>query len=168
MNRLLVIALLLSPVSEAVAEEKVKTSPFTEPQKRSKRIRVNNGAWNPIVDVTDVFPGNRAMDRQGVFRLFDGAIGVKLRVEEAERSEPLLEATAQWERGKFIGPLFIWRADGLLHMIYECSRAESTAYATSTDGYNWTRPGTGAGRIRRVVGQQSPPQRHPGRHRRLH
>ena len=143
MNRLLVIALLLSPASEAAAGEKVKTSPFTEPQKRSKRIRVNTGAWNPVVDVTDVFPGNRAMDRQGVFRLFDGAIGVKLRVEQAERSAPLLEATAEWEQGKFIGPLFIWRADGRLHMIYECSRAEATAYATSTDGYNWTRPELG-------------------------
>ena len=143
MNRLLVIALLLSTASEAEAGEKAKTSPFTEPQKRSKRIRANTGAWNPIVDVTDVFPGNRALDRQGVFKLFDTAIGVKLRVEPAERSAPLLEATAEWERGKFIGPLFIWRADGLLHMIYECSRAEATAYATSTDGYRWTRPELG-------------------------
>ena len=83
------------------------------------------------------------MDRQGVFRLFDGAIGVKLRVERAESSEPLLEATAEWERGEFIGPLFIWKAGGLLHMIYECSRANATAYATSTDGYKWTRPEMG-------------------------
>ena len=44
------------------------------------------------------------MDRQGVFRLFDGAIGVKLRVERAESSEPLLEATAEWERGRVHRP----------------------------------------------------------------
>ena len=64
-----------------------KKSPFTEPQKRSKRIRQNPGSWNPIVDLTDVFPGNRAMNRKGVFELYDAAIGVKLRVEQARRSE---------------------------------------------------------------------------------
>ena len=124
------------------AREK-KKSPFTEPQKRSKRIRQNPGSWNPIVDLTDIFPGNRAMNRQGVFELYDAAIGVKLRVEQSRRSEPLLEAVAEWEKGEFIGPLFIWEADRQFHMIYESSRASGTCYARSSDGYHWERPNLG-------------------------
>lgn len=95
-----------------------KKSPFTEPQKRSKRICRNPGSWNPVVDLTDIFPGNRAMNRHGVFELYDAAIGVKLRVEQARRSEPLLDAVAEWEKGEVIGPLFIWKSEGHFHMIY--------------------------------------------------
>lgn len=120
-----------------------KRSPFTKPQQRTKRIRLNSGAWNPIVDPTDVYPGNRSVDRRGVYELYDGAVGVKLRIESARRSEPLLEAVAEWERGNVIAPLFIWSAAGRLHLIYECSRARATCYATSADGYRWERPELG-------------------------
>ncbi len=129
-----------SQEQEALEEKK---SPFIEPQERSKRIRRNPGSWNPIVDLTDIFPGNRAMNRHGVFELYDAAIGVKLRVEQARRSKPLLDAVAEWEKGQFIGPLFIWEAEGHFHMIYECSRASSTCYARSSDGYHWERPNLG-------------------------
>ena len=129
-----------SAPAKAAATGKSKTSPFTEPQKRRPRIRRNSGAWNPIIDVTDVFPGNRSTDRHGAFALYDGAVGVKLRVEQACRSEPLLEAVAEWEGGKSIGPLFIWNGDGLFHLLYECSHVRGTCYATSVDGYRWERP----------------------------
>ncbi len=56
---------------------KKKASPFTEPQLRSSRIRRNPGTWNPLVDTTDIFCGNRSVDRQGNYDLYDGAIGVK-------------------------------------------------------------------------------------------
>lgn len=127
----------------AAESDKKRPSPFKKPQKRSKRIRENPGAWNPIVDQWDVFPGNRSVTPNGRFELFDGAVGVRFRVEDADRSEPLLEATAPWELGSSIGPLFIWQADGLYHMIYECSRVNQTCYATSKDALNWTRPALG-------------------------
>ncbi|MCH2213527.1 MAG: hypothetical protein MK110_19690, partial [Fuerstiella sp.] len=85
-------------VQKEQPEGKQKPSPFKEPQKRSKRIRSNPGAWNPIVDTTDVFTGNRNVDERGRFNLYDGVLGVKIRVEQAQRSEPLLEANPDWER----------------------------------------------------------------------
>ena len=120
--------------------EKKAPSAFAKPQKRRARIRRNKGAWNPLVDLTEIYPGNRGVNRQGMYELYDGPIGVAIKVEQARRSEVLLEATAEWERGSSISPLFIWEKDGLQHMIYQCSRVEGTCYATSVDGYAWERP----------------------------
>jgi len=120
-----------------------RPSPFKEPQKRSKRIRANPGSWNPIIDLTEIFPGNLSVDKNGRFRLYDGASGVQLRVELADRSPALLEAAADWEIGGSIGPLFIWKADGRFHMIYECTTANGTCYATSDDALRWERPALG-------------------------
>ena len=63
--------------------EPLPPSPFKEPQKRFKHIRHNSGTWNPLVDLTEIFPGNRNIDENGVFRLYDGAVGVRIRVEQA-------------------------------------------------------------------------------------
>ena len=127
-------------VQKEQPEGKQKPSPFKKPQKRSKRIRSNPGAWNPIVDTTDVFTGNRNVDERGRFNLYDGVLGVKIRVEQAQRSEPLLEANPDWE-GNSVSPLFIWKTDGLYHMIYESSGGTCTA--TSVDGLDWERPELG-------------------------
>ena len=123
--------------------EQLPPSPFKKRPQERKRIRYNSGAWNPLVDTTEVFPGNRNIDENGVFNLYDGAVGVRFRVEQADRSAPLLEAVAEWERGSSIGPLFIWNADDRWHMIYECTTAGKTCYATSIDGYQWHRPDLG-------------------------
>ena len=117
-----------------------KTSPFTEPQKRSPKIRANCGAWNPIVDTTDLFAGNRSVDRNGVYDLYDAPVGVALRVEQAGRSEPLLEATESWEN-RSVAPLFIWKTDEGFKILY--SARYGTCLATSDDGYKWTRPELG-------------------------
>jgi len=137
----------MSPILSAQAPnpspKELPSSPFKEPQKRSKRIRYNNGAWNPIVDLTEIFPGNRNVDERGVYRLYDGAVGVKLRVEQAERSGPLLEVVAPWEKGSGISPLLIWNANGKWHMLYDVSAAEKTGYAISEDAFHWNRPEMG-------------------------
>lgn len=127
--------------AEPGKQQQQAPSPFTEPQKRSKRIRYNSGSWHPLVDITEIFPGNRHLNDRGLYDLYDGVIGVQLRVEPAERSQVLLEAVAEWEDGESISPLFIWEADGLWHMLYECSGAGggNTAYCTSVDGYQWKR-----------------------------
>jgi len=131
--------------SEESTQQQLPPSPFTEPQKRSKRIRYNSGEWHPLVDVTEIFPGNRNLNHRGLYDLYDGVIGVRLRVEPAKRSQLLLEAVAEWEDGESISPLFIWEADGVWHMLYECSGAGGggTAYCTSVDGYEWKRPELG-------------------------
>ena len=82
-SRLLVMCLccisqILSAQATKQHPEPLPPSPFKEPQKRSKRIRYNSGAWNPIVDLTEIFPGSRNLDHRGVLELNDGAVGVKL------------------------------------------------------------------------------------------
>ena len=116
-------------------------SPFTQPQKRSPRIRRNCGLWNPLVDLTEIYAGHRSTDRKGVFDLFDAAVGVALRVELADRSQPLLEAEMPWEVIDAVAPLFIWQADNGYRMLYECE--SGTCYANSDDGYRWRRPELG-------------------------
>ena len=91
--------------------------------------------------MTDVFPGNRSIDRKGVYDLYDAPIGVQLRVEEAIKSEPLLEAETEWETGG-ISPLYMWQEDGRYHMIYGAS-PNGACYAVSEDAYHWTRPEMG-------------------------
>ena len=117
------------------------TSPFTEPQKRSRRIRRNCGSWNPLVDLHEIYAGHRSTDRQGVFDLFDAPVGVALRVEPAARSEPLLESEMPWEAVDSVNPLFIWKTDAGFHMLYESE--SGTCYATSDDAYHWQRPELG-------------------------
>ena len=118
-----------------------KRLPFTEPQQRRPRIRRNGGSWNPLVALADIHAGNRSTDRRGVYDLFDAPVGGALRVEHADRSEPLLEAEPPWEAGGSMGPLFIWETDDGFHMIYETK--SGTGYATSDDAYNWKRPDLG-------------------------
>ncbi len=106
------------------------------PQPRIPRIRLNTGAWSTLVDMIDVFPGHRGASREGELELYDAPIGIRFEIEEALKSEPLLEAEAEWEGG--IAPLCIWQDKGRYHMIYTAS--EGHCYAASDDAYNWTRP----------------------------
>ena len=118
-----------------------KVSPFTQPQLRPDRTRRNNGSWNPLVDLTEIYAGQRSTDRNGVYDLFDAPVGIALRVEMAGRSDILLEADPPWEAGGSVGPLFIWKTDAGFHMLYETK--SGTGYACSDDAYNWTRPELG-------------------------
>ena len=130
----------------SAADDEPATSPFSQPQVRSKRIRFNSGAWNPLVDMTEVFAGNfHPVAGEGGagsrFELQDGAVNVQLAVEPAAESEPLLVAEAPWETT--VVPLFIWTTDdGEMRMLYECGAA-GQAIATSRDGYRWKRPSLG-------------------------
>ena len=118
-----------------------KRTPFAKPQMRRPRIRRNSGEWRPIVDVTDVFAGDRGIGRRGVYDLYDGPIGVQLRVEQAVKSEPLLEAEMEWEGGG-ISPLYMWQEGERYHMLYGAS-PNGACYAVSEDAYHWTRPEMG-------------------------
>ena len=134
------------PAAAPSADDEPTTSPFSQPQVRSKRIRFNSGDWNPLVDMTEVFAGNfhpvaGEGGAGGRFELQDGAVNVQLAVEPAVESEPLLVAEAPWETT--VVPLFIWTTDdGEMRMLYECGAA-GQAIATSRDGYRWERPSLG-------------------------
>ena len=129
-------------MAEARPPMDLRDAPYTEPQERRPRVRLNSGAWNPLVDPTEVNAGNPGVGESAEYELHDGPVGVQLRVEPARRSNPLIESVADWEAGSQISPLFIWSSDGLFHMLYECGAA-GTCYATSADGYDWERPDVG-------------------------
>ena len=86
---------------ESVQREKEapENTPSAKPKRTGGSVRRNSGAWRPIVDVTDVFAGDRGIGRSGLYDMYDGPIGVHLRVEEAVKAGPLLEAETEWETG---------------------------------------------------------------------
>ena len=51
------------------------------------RPRFNPGTWMGMVDVAEIFTGHRSITKDGRYEMFDGPIGVQLRVEEADRCE---------------------------------------------------------------------------------
>ncbi|AWT60363.1 MAG: hypothetical protein DF168_01571 [Candidatus Moanabacter tarae] len=115
-------------------QKSVKSKKIATP--RIPRIRLNSGAWSPLVDMIDVFPGHRGSSREGELELYDAPIGIRFEIEVAKKSEPLLEAECVWE--KSIAPLCIWQEAGRYHMIYTASGGH--CYAISDDAYNWNRP----------------------------
>ena len=102
------------------------------------RPRFNPGTWMAMVDVMEIFTGHRSTTRGGSYELFDGPIGVKLKVEEARRSEPFLMPEKEWEIGRDLSAYHVWHENGKLHLIYGAGNL--ACYAVSDDGYNWARP----------------------------
>ena len=54
-----------------------KKKPFA---KRPPRIRPANSAWNPLVDMIEVFPGHRGAGRAGILELYDAPVGFASRL----------------------------------------------------------------------------------------
>ena len=102
------------------------------------RPRFNPGTWMALVDVQEIFAGHRSITRDGRYEMYDGAVGVQLRVEEADKSEPFIRREKDWEQEGHLGPSNFWHEDGRMHMIYNVG--ENSCYAVSDDGYNWERP----------------------------
>ncbi len=85
----------------------------------------------------DVFPGHRGTSRHGELELYDAPLGIRFEIEEAIKSEPILQATMEWE-GAHISPLYIWQRDGRYHLLYDSEGGQ--CYAVRDDAYSWTRP----------------------------
>ena len=64
-----------------------KTEKHTPLQVRPPRILCNTGAWNPLVDTTDIYAGNRGFNREDLFTPFDAPVGIQFEVESALKSE---------------------------------------------------------------------------------
>ena len=103
------------------------------------RPRQSTGNWRPLVDWMEVFHGHRNIDRNGAFELYDAPIGVRLAIEEADKSPPL---EFDGEVGDPVGnSVRVWQEDGQYRLLYYEGR--HVAYAVSEDGYQWTRPSMG-------------------------
>ena len=68
------------------------------------RPRFNPGTWMAMVDIMEIFPGHRSVTRKGSYDMFDGPIGVKLRVENLERCEPISIPEEEWKLEGFEDP----------------------------------------------------------------
>ena len=102
------------------------------------RPRANTGAWRPMLDMNEVFPGHRSVDRTGAFELYDAPIGVRLAVEEAEKSEPLEFAGGT---DRMSNSVRVWQDEEGYHLLYY--QSGRVAYARSDDGQRWTCPPLG-------------------------
>ena len=71
------------------------------------RPRSNPGTWMPLIDVAEVFPGNRSVSRQGVYNLYDAPIGVELKIEEAAKAPIVFDGEVEWEKGG-LSPGDVW------------------------------------------------------------
>ena len=61
------------------------------------RPRFNPGTWMAMVDIMEIFPGHRSITRKGSYDMFDGPIGVNLRVEDLQRCEPIPIPEEEWK-----------------------------------------------------------------------
>ena len=109
-----------------------------------RSARDNPGDWIPFLDWREVFPGNRGVDRRGVYNLFDAPVGIALQVEPSEPSEPLLIVEKSWEDPANMQPSATWRdeEDGSYGIIY-AGRDGAICLARSPDGYQFHRPALG-------------------------
>ena len=105
------------------------------------RPRSNPGTWMPLIDVSEIFPGNRSVSRQGEYNLYDAPVGIELRIEEAAKAPVVFEGEVEWEKGG-LSPSDLWYEDGRYHMFYHAA-GTGTCYAVSDDCYHWTRPELG-------------------------
>ena len=105
------------------------------------RPRGNPGTWIPMVDVSEVYPGNRSVSRKGVYTLYDAPIGVKLNIEEAVKAPMGFNEPVDWERDDIVAEA-MWQEDDKYHLLYHVT-GTGICYAVSDDCYNWTRPELG-------------------------
>ena len=105
------------------------------------RPRSNPGTWMPLIDVVDVFPGNRSVSRQGEYNLYDAPVGVEHKIEEATKVPMTFDGEVEWE-AEGIGALYMWQEDGKHHLLYYTS-GDHVCYAVSDNAYHWIRPELG-------------------------
>ena len=55
-------------------------------QPHPPRIRPNAGAWSPLVDMIDIFPGHRGTSRDGELDLsaLGGTVGIRIKMFNAK------------------------------------------------------------------------------------
>ena len=109
-----------------------------------KPLDMNPDAWTPLMDWVDVFPGNRGVNKEGIYEHYDIPTGIEIKVEKALQ-KPIMIAENPWEGKGMILAGHFWKEEtktGNFHFIYSAhSKNDSTVcYAASKDGFEWYRP----------------------------
>ena len=112
--------------------------------------------WVPFIDWSQTHPGNRGVNRQGRYELYDAPVGVRIRVEQAAKSDPALTSNDRWEgagqHGAAAGLAGRWHVYKMLYAAYQHRSDDKSpglggghhlCYAQSADGYHWQRPELG-------------------------
>ena len=107
----------------------------------SSPTRKNPNDWIPFVDWWEVFPGNRGPSRTNEYGLFDAPVGVRLEIEKAGKSDPIIVADRPWEARSALQPQHAWQRDGEYHLLYRSGNR--MCYARSVDGAVWAKPDLG-------------------------
>ena len=98
----------------------------------------------PFLDWQAVWPGTSGYEPDGRAYLVGAARGVRLAVQQAARSEPLIELDRSWEQDRTTYPTALHH-DGAYHLWYGTDPSEqyphgALCYARSDDGFTWHRP----------------------------
>lgn len=99
----------------------------------------------PFVDWYEIWPGQAGQHDDGGSWLQDPPEGVRLTVQEARRSEPIVRAEKPWETASIVYPCVI-REDGRYRMWHWSQGGVGgryNAYQESEDGWHWARPELG-------------------------
>ena len=128
-----------------------KTTDFAQGEQVALAREVaGDDGWVPLIDWSHIHPGNRGVNRQGRYELYEGPIGVKVRIEECEKVGPILTSEKPWEGCSALVPMRVWSDEKGYHLLYNAYHPEDrcpgfgglvvSCYAFSEDGYHWTRP----------------------------
>jgi hypothetical protein len=130
-------------------EKQVKDFAQGEQSAIAHEVTSDDG-WEPLFDWRHVHPGNRGVNRQGRYELYEAPVGVRIRIEEAEKIGPIFRADQPWDGGGEMCPTRVWQDENGYHLLYTTHpRTEKypglggqvhSCYAHSEDGYEWTRP----------------------------
>ena len=100
----------------------------------------------PFVDWYGIWPGHTGAWEDGFGVTQDPPVGnLQLKVQQAQKSEIFITRERPWEQ-RLLMPFCVLREDEKLKLWYKAAGDDGNsyiAYAESTDGFNWDRPGLG-------------------------
>ena len=99
-----------------------------------------NRATEPFLDWYAIWPGATAYEPDGRAWVSEAPQGVKLAVQPAERSEPILLNDQPWE-GSGVGGASVLYDEGCYRLWY--GSEGGLCYAESDDGFQWRKPALG-------------------------
>ena len=100
----------------------------------------------PFLDWYGIWPGCAGFDDGKLAWISNGPQGIKLSVQKAEKSSPVLVNDRPWEEGSlnYANVLYIDGRYRLWYSTYNPTSENSyTCYAESTDGFEWKKPELG-------------------------
>lgn len=103
----------------------------------------------PLLDHRDIWPSHRKIEEDGTLWSDDPPEGVRLAVEPARKSDVFFAGQSPWERDARVRISTVIYENGRYRLWYSFTRTSKaasdsfTAYAESSDGFEWERPELG-------------------------